>query len=298
MTRKDRITQIAIGSILVALIVMAIKYWAYHVTSSVALYSDALESIVNVITAFIALYAVRVSARPADEDHPFGHHKAEYFSAVVEGALIIVAALLILEEAWITFRNPRVLTQPAEGIAINTVAAVLNAVWSFLLVRLGRRWRSPALIADGKHLLTDVLTTVGVLVGLSLVLLTGWIVLDPLLAALVAVNILWQGWRLLSESVDGLMDKAVSSEIERDIRAVISQNAGGAMEVHDLRTRAAGQAIFVEFHMVVPASMTVAESHSICDKVEDALRAAIEGVRIVIHVEPEEKAKQQGVPVL
>ena len=183
-------------------------------------------------------------------------------------------------------------------MAINAVSTMLNAGWCLVLIRLGRQWRSPALVADGWHLYTDVITSVGVLVGLGLVVLTGWAVLDPVMGAVVAANILWAGWKVVRESVDGLMDKAASTELETEIRAVISGHAQGAIEFHDLRTRAAGQAIFIEFHMVVPAAMSVADSHEICDRVEEALRREIAGARIVIHVEPEEKAKNEGVAVL
>ena len=298
MAQHRQISRVAIGSIVIALLVMAIKYWAYLLTGSVALLSDALESIVNVITAVIAFWAVSISAKPADSDHPFGHHKAEYFSAVLEGVLIVVAALLILHEAYSALREPRLMEQPLTGMAINFGAALINSGWALFLIRVGRRWRSPALAADGRHLLADVVTSVSVLVGLGLVIVTGWIILDAVLAAGVAAHILFQGWRVVRDSIDGLMDRAVSSELESDIRTVISESAAGALEVHDLKTRSAGQAIFAEFHMVVPASMTVAESHDICDRVEDALRTKIQGLRVLIHVEPEEKAKQQGVPVL
>lgn len=298
MTRQKRIVYVAISSIAVAVSVMAIKYAAYLVTGSVALYSDALESIVNVVTATVALIAIRIGARPADSDHPFGHHKAEYFSAVLEGVLIVLAAGLIINEAYRAFLHPRSLAAPLEGMAINGLATVLNAGWSLFLIRLGSRWRSPALAADGWHLASDVITSVGVLVGLGLAVATGWMVLDPLMAVIVALNILWTGWRVVRGSVDGLMDRAVAEELEKEIRAVISANAGGAMEVHDLKTRAAGQVIFIEFHMVVPAAMSVAAAHAICDRVEDALRRQIEGSRVVIHVEPEDKAKQEGVIVI
>lgn len=277
---------------------MGIKYAAYYVTGSIALLSDALESIVNVVAAIAVLIALKIGAKPADADHPFGHHKAEYFSAVLEGVLIVLAAILILREVYFAFLEPRELSTPLEGMVINGLATVINASWSFLLVKLGRKWRSPALVADGAHLYTDVVTSIGVLVGLGLVVATGWTILDPAIAAIVAVNILWTGWKVVRESVDGLMDRAASADLENDIKAVISAHAEGAIEVHDLRTRAAGQAIFIEFHMVVPAAMSVAESHEICDRVEDALHGEIEGSRVVIHVEPEEKAKQQGVPVL
>jgi cation diffusion facilitator family transporter len=296
--RKDKILYFAIGSIVVAILVMGIKYAAYYVTGSVALFSDALESIVNVVAAIAVLIALRIGAKPADADHPFGHHKAEYFSAVLEGVLIVLAALLILREVYFAVLDPHELSTPLEGMLINGVATIINAVWSALLIKLGRTWRSPALVADGAHLYTDVVTSVGVLVGLGLVVATGWTILDSVIAAIVAANILWTGWKVVRESVDGLMDRAASAELEDDIKAVISAHAKGAIEVHDLRTRAAGQAIFIEFHMVVPAAMSVAESHQICDRVEDALHAEIDGSRVVIHVEPEEEAKQQGVPVL
>jgi cation diffusion facilitator family transporter len=296
--RKDKILYFAIGSIVVAILVMGIKYAAYYVTGSVALFSDALESIVNVVAAIAVLIALRIGAKPADADHPFGHHKAEYFSAVLEGVLIVLAALLILREVYFAVLDPHELSTPLEGMLINGVATIINAVWSALLIKLGRIWRSPALVADGAHLYTDVVTSVGVLVGLGLVVATGWTILDSVIAAIVAANILWTGWKVVRESVDGLMDRAASAELEDDIKAVISAHAKGAIEVHDLRTRAAGQAIFIEFHMVVPAAMSVAESHQICDRVEDALHAEIDGSRVVIHVEPEEEAKQQGVPVL
>jgi cation diffusion facilitator family transporter len=291
-------TMIAAVSIAVAIAVMGIKYVAYLQTGSVALYSDALESIVNVVTAVVALVTIRISARPADRVHQFGHHKAEYFSAVLEGALIIVAALAILHEAWGAFLKPRTLTEPALGIAISTGASALNAAWAGLLIVWGRRHRSPALIADGWHLITDVATSVGVIVGLGLVILTGWTVLDPLLAAAVALNILVTGWRLTRESVSGLMDEAVDSEAGKRIRELIAKHAEGALEVHDLRTRSAGRATFIEFHLVVPGEMTVADAHSICDRLEDALREEVDGAEVLIHVEPEGEARHRGVLVL
>src|SRR5262245_51337488 len=242
----DRLRLAAIASIAVAALVLALKYLAYWVTGSVALYSDALESIVNLITALIALYAVHVSAQPADRRHQFGHHKAEYFSAVIEGVLIVVAALLILHEAYDAFVHPRALSQPLRGLAINGLATTINGVWSGFLLTWGRHQRSPALVGDGWHLLTDVVTSLGVILGLLLATLTGWQVLDPVLAALVAGNILWAGWRLVSHSVSGLMDEAVTAEVARHIRKVISDNAQGAIEAHDVKTRTAGRVTFIE----------------------------------------------------
>jgi cation diffusion facilitator family transporter len=294
MPQTSRLSRIAYVSIAVALLVVTIKYLAYLRTGSVALYSDALESIVNVITAVAALIAVRIGSQPADRDHQFGHHKAEYFSAVLESALIIVAALLILNEAVNALRNPRPLRQPFEGIAINAVATAINGGWSWFLITRGRLWRSPALVADGWHLFSDVATSLGVLVGLLLAAVTGLAFLDPLLAAAVALHILWIGWRLMRGSASGLMDEAVAQDVAAEIRRVIADNAVGALQMHDLRTRIAGPATFIEFHLVVPGSMTVAASHEICDRIEAALEQTIDGAEVVIHVEPESEAKARG----
>ncbi len=295
---RQRMQRMALISIAVAFIVMGLKYAAYHVTGSVALYSDALESIVNVITAFVAWYAITLSFKPEDSDHPFGHHKAEYFSAVVEGVLIVVAALLIAHQAWNAWMTPPVFEQTNTGLAVNAVATVINAVWAALLMRAGRAYKSPALLADGKHIWTDVLTSVGVLIGLSLAIGTGQLWLDPIMALLVALNILWQGWLVINFSVQGLMDHAVEPQEEARIRAVISDNADGAIEVHDLKTRAAARATFIEFHLVVPENMTVKQAHDICDRIEDAVNASVPHSRVTIHVEPEGEAKHSGVLVL
>jgi len=264
----------------------------------VALYSDAVESIVNVAASIAALVAIRYSAMPADANHPYGHEKAEYFSVVIEGALIIVAAFLIFHEAYGAFFAPRMLDAPVEGLALNGAATVLNGLWCAVLIGVGRRRRSPALVADGKHLLTDVFSSLGVLAGLVLALATGIAILDPILAGLVALNILWSGWQLVRESVGGLMDEAVPADTLDSIRDVISANAVGALEAHDVRTRHAGRRTFIDFHLVVPGDMTVQQAHEICDRIEQALRAEVVDTLVTIHVEPEEKAKLQGVVVL
>lgn len=286
-----QIQMFAAGSIVVAVAVMGIKYLAYLKTGSVALYSDALESIVNLLTAVAALAAIRVGLRPPDADHPFGHHKAEYLSAVLEGALIIVAAVMIIREAVDAFQTPRTLTEPALGLAINGVATALNAGWALLLVNRGRSWGSMALVADGKHILADVVTSVGVFVGLVLATLTGWQILDPLLAIAVALNILWTGYGLARESMSGLLDERATPEIEARIRSAIAANGAGALEAHDIRTRHAGRMTFIEFHLVVPGDMTVAAAHEICDRLEDAIEAELVDADVIIHVEPDEKAK-------
>ena len=288
---KQKVARLAFWSIVVAFVVLGLKTFAWWITGSVALYSDALESIVNVVTAIAALWAIQVSHRPADRDHQHGHHKAEYFAAVLEGAMIIVAALLIMSQVFRTLSNPSPLEQPWEGLAVNGFAAVLNAIWAFVLIRQGRSAKSPALEADGHHLMTDVMTSGGVIAGLILAVLTGWTILDPLLAALVAINILIQGWKIMGESLSGLMDKAVSTEEHIQIRDIISNHSRGAIEVHDLKTRIAGRATFIEFHLIVDGDMSVRESHVICDRIEEALKAEIPSVRITIHVEPDDEAK-------
>ena len=296
--RQSSAARLAAGSVAVAVAVLALKAMAWWVTGSVALYADALESIVNVAAALAALVAVRLSALPADANHPYGHSKAEYFSAVLEGALIIVAALLILHEAWGAFQAPRAPEQAGIGLAVAAVASGINAAWALFLGRRGKALRSPALMADARHLWADVVTSAGVLVGVGLVTLTGLLWLDPLLAALTAVNIIFSGWRLLRESVGGLMDEAVPPATMERIRGIVAEQASGAIEAHDLRSRHAGRHTFLEFHLVVPGDMRVSESHEICDRIEAALKAELEDAIITIHVEPEAKAKQQGVPVL
>jgi cation diffusion facilitator family transporter len=238
-----------------------------------------------------AFWAIKVSHKPADLDHQHGHHKAEYFSAVLEGVLIIVAALLILFEVWRSWGVPMNADEPWLGLGINGVAAVINAFWATMLIRVGRAERSPAMVADGHHIMTDVVTSAGVLVGLVGAIATGWTILDPVLAVIVALNILWQGWHVMSSSMNGLMDRAVELEEHMRIRDIISANSKGAIEVHDLKTRIAGRATFIEFHLVVDADMSVGESHVICDRIEDALKEEIPSVRVIIHVEPDDEAK-------
>ncbi len=290
--------RIAWGSILVGVLVLGLKLVAWWITGSVALFSDALESIINVAAAVAALVALQVSRQPADPDHPYGHHKAEYFSAVVEGVLIVVAAFTILSEAWQALAEPLPLDTPVEGLALNGVATLLNAGWAAVLIRYGRRWRSPALVADGRHLVSDVVTSVGVLGGVVAAAAFRWPLLDPILAALVAVNVLWTGWRLVRESVGGLMDAAPAAEVMDTIRRIVSERAAGAIEVHGLRSRHAGPVTFVEFHLVVPGDMSVAEAHAICDRIEAALEDELTETHVSIHVEPDTERQQTGVPVL
>ncbi|MGG7519066.1 cation diffusion facilitator family transporter [Allorhizobium undicola] len=299
MSDQDPIVRkLAFWGIPLSVGVLLLKLLAWWVTGSVALLSDGLESTVNVVAALIAYFVIRYAQKPADEDHPYGHHKAEYISAVLEGVLIVIAALLIIKEAVPALQSPQPLEAPVLGLAINFGAGVVNLVWAQLLIREGRKHRSPALTADGQHIMSDVVTSIGVLAGLVLVVLTGYAILDPLLAILVACNIIYQGWKVISHSVAGLMDKAVEPEEEEAIKQAISENAMGSIGVHYLRTRRAGAATFVGFDLVVPSAMPVGQAHEICDRLEAAIKKAQPGARVTIHVEPEsEKAHGVGVKV-
>ncbi|MEA3110923.1 MAG: hypothetical protein QOG58_722, partial [Caballeronia sp.] len=245
-----------------------------------------MESTVNVAASLIAWGALRFAARPADANHPYGHDKAEFFAAVIEGVLIVVAALQIFDEAWQGWLHPHPLQVPFRGIALNAVATVINAVWSAALLAAGRRLRSPALKADGRHLLADVVTSIGIVIGVALVIVTGLDVLDPLLAAATGVYVLWSGVGMIRSSVSGLMDSAPEPAVVQRITELVANSAAGAIEAHDLRTRHAGRLTFLEFHLVVPGSMTVADAHTICDRIEDTLKAEMGHLMITIHVEP------------
>lgn len=282
-----------------ACIVLGLKWWAYDLTGSVALYSDALESVINIVTALTTLVAVRFAALPADSGHPYGHTKVEYLSAVLVGVFIVIAALGILLAAVPNLLNPKALSWDFIGLSINVLAGIINGIWALYLLRVGRKARSPALNADAKHILSDVLTSVGVVFGVALASLTGWALLDPLLALLVALHVLYSGWQVLRESVGGLMDASIPHETEQLLRHILSEHAVGALEIHDLRTRTSGKVTFAEFHLVVPGHMTVHEAHAICDRLEDAIHDKVEPhMHVTIHIEPQDEAKQSGVLVL
>ena len=295
---SNRALPLAFGSVGVALAVLALKASAWWLTGSVALLADALESVVNLATALAALAAVHYAAKPADANHPYGHAKVEYFSAVLEGALILLAAAMILYEAWGAFLSPRAPEASTLGLAIAVAATAGNAGWAWYLGARGRRLRSPALQADAAHLWSDVLSSTAVVAGVGLVFATGILWLDPALAAMTAVNIIVSGFRLIRSSIGGLMDEAVAPALLARIRQIVATQADGAIEAHDLRTRHSGRHTFVEFHLVVPGDMSVRDAHAICDRIEAALKVELEPAVITIHVEPEGKAKAQGVPVL
>jgi cation diffusion facilitator family transporter len=294
----DRVNRVAVGTIVVGICVLAMKAAAWWLTGSAALYSDAAESVVNVVASVVAFAALRYAARPADKNHPYGHDKAEFFAAVIEGVLIILAAISIVQHAWTHWNEPAPLEAPWVGLGLNVAATIINGAWAVLLGRTGVRHRSAALQADARHLWADVVTSVGVVTGVLFVLATGIAWLDPAVAIGVALHVLWSGLGVVRASVGGLMDEAPAESVMRRIRDIVKHQAAGAIEAHDLRTRQTGRLTFLEFHLVVPGDMRVAEAHDICDRVEAALKAEVEGLVITIHVEPEGKAKHRGVLVL
>jgi len=297
MTNTRYVSRLAFYSIIVAFAVMGIKFVAWWLTGSVALYSDALESIINVIAATIAWIAIRISHKPADRNHQYGHQKAEYFSAVIEGVLVVLAALMIFYSAYLALVSDHKIVQPALGMMISAGAAAINGYWAWLLISTGRTEKSPALTADGKHIMTDVVTSAGVLLGLALMMLTGWIILDAIMAVIVGANVLREGWRVISSSIGGLMDAALDADEAELIQKTILANATGAIEVHDIKTRVSGPASFVEFHLVVDGSMSVQAAHEICDRIESQITSAVSGARTTIHVEPDDKRKHGGLRV-
>jgi len=294
----DKLARVACGTIGIGLVVLGLKTAAWALTGGAALYSDALESVVNVAASVVALIALHMAAKPADANHTYGHDKAEFFAAVIEGALILAAAGSILGHAWVTWQDTPALNQPWIGIGLNLGATVINGLWATVLLRTGQRHRSAALTADARHLNADVVSSLGVVVGIVLVVQTGLRWLDPAVAVGVALHVLWSGFKVLRDSVGGLMDEAPAEIIVERIRTLVGQHADGAIEAHDLRTRHAGRLTYLEFHLVVPGEMRVAEAHAICDRIEGALKEEVEGLVVTIHVEPEVKAKHQGILVL
>jgi cation diffusion facilitator family transporter len=283
----SRAEVLAIASFFTALLVMGIKFAAWAMTGSVALFSDAVETIVNVIAAAIAFGSLRYSRKPADDTHPYGHHKVEYISAVIEGVLILLAAGFILHAAGKSLlAGPAMPELGAAAWAVVALGVAINLVLAFFLVREGRKARSPALEADGIHVWSDALSSLGVMAGLAIALATGLEWLDPLLAGLVAINILWQGWKLVSSSINGLMDHSADPATLAAIEQAIARSAVGAAGVHDLKTRVAARATFIDMHLTVDPAMHVATAHEICDRIESAVDHVVPKARITIHIEP------------
>lgn len=276
----------ALVSIATALVVIALKLIAWRVTGSVGLASDAAESVVNLVAATVAFIALRIAARSPDAGHNFGHLKVEYISAIVEGVMIAAAATVIVASAVDRLLHPRELEHIGIGLGISVLASLINATVAMTLLRVGRRHRSLALEADGKHLMTDVWTTAGVVVGVGLVQLTGWLPLDPLIAIAVAVNILVVGAKLVRRSTAGLMDSALPGRELARIEAALVPFCTDGVRIHDLRTRASGRLRFVQLHLLVPGDWSVQRGHDLTEQVEDALHDAVEDAVPVVHLEP------------
>ena len=278
----------AVLSILASLLTIGLKLGAYWVTGSVGLFSDAAESVVNLVAAVTALWALTVAARPPDEEHAFGHSKAEYFSSGLESALILIAAVWIGVTAWGRLVDPQPLQNVGLGLSMTLVAAALNGGVALIILQAGRSLRSITLRADAHHLLTDVWTSLGVVVGIVTVHLTGWLVLDPLIALLVATNIVWTGVRLLRDTAQGLLDRALPPEDQKEICNVLSRYEQRGIRFHALRTRAAGQRRFISMHVLVPGSWTVQRGHDLSEKIERDLAAVLPQSTFFIHIEPSE----------
>ncbi len=290
--RSSATVRAAALSVLVAILVLLFKGAAWILTGSVALYSDAMESVVNVVAATAVWAALRYASRKPDENHPYGHAKVEYLSAVLEGVLIVLAAVAILREAVPRFVLPKPADLTGMAVAASFVASGLNAALAWFLVRSGRLHRSPALVADGRHVFSDVVTSLGVLIGIGVAWATGFWILDPILAGLVALYVVWLGWKLIRGSVGGLMDEGLDPGALDGLRKRLESSMEGAIEIHDLRTRRAGWSTFVEFHLIVPAGMSVEDAHRICDRLEAAVEREVPGAEAAIHVEPEGEAGQ------
>lgn len=275
-------------SIAAALATIALKTGAWWITDSVGLLADAAESIVNLIAAVAALIALRVAGRDADDDHHFGHSKAEYFSAAIEGGMIFLAAAFIIWQAVTRLLDPRGIESAGIGLGISVFASLINGAVAFVLIRAGRKHRSVTLRADGEHLLTDVWTSVGVLVGVVLVVVTGLDWLDPVVALLVGANILWTGWRLMDESGNALLDASLTPVENADLADTIASLCTDDITVHGLRTRVAGHISFAEFHVLVPGAWPVRRAHDAVEDMEQAIAAKHPDLQVSTHIEPRE----------
>lgn len=279
-------------SIAAAILTISLKAGAAWLTGSVGLLSDAAESVVNLVAAIVALIALKVAIRPPDDDHPFGHSKAEYFSAAVEGVMIFVAAAFIIATSIDRIIHPKLPEQLGLGLAISVGASLINGGVALLLLKQGRKHGSATLIADGKHLMTDVVTSAAVLIGVALVAITRQPMLDPIVALLAGANILWTGFSLIRGSVAGLMDIALPADTSRKLFKVLDRfREPGKIQFHAVRTRQAGNRQFMEFHMLVPGAWSVQRGHDLVEDVIDALIAEVPEVRVSAHLEPIEDPK-------
>ena len=299
---RSSLTRFAWLSIAAALTTMALKTVAYQLTGSVGLLSDAVESLVNLAGALMALSMLTIAARPADEEHAHGHSKAEYFSSGVEGTLILIAAAAIAYAAVQRLIHPRELERLGAGLAVSVGASLVNLGVALVLLKAAKKNRSITLEANAHHLLTDVWTSVGVLAGVGAVALTGWQRLDPIVAIGVAVNIVWTGFRIVRESVIGLMDAAIPVEDQEAIHQALKAFVAQGAQYHAMRTRRSGARQFVSLHVLVPGDWTVKRGHDLVEEIEGAICGAVANADVVVHLEPLEDPKSwedaglSGVP--
>jgi len=274
-------------SVAAAIATITLKTLAWWLTGSVGLLSDALESLINLAAALLALSMLRLAASPPDDEYPYGMSKAEYLSAGIEGALIVVAAGGIVWTSIPRLIEPQPLDMPFTGLALTVVASAINLAVATVLLRAGRAHHSITLEADGRHLLTDVWTSAGVIVGVTLVVVTGWLHLDPLVALAVSVHILWTGFGLVRRSVRGLLDSAISTEDQKEVTKLFTEYARRyGVAFHALRTRQAGARRFVSFHLLVPDAWTVSQAHQLSEEIESRMRSMIPNAAVFTHIEP------------
>lgn len=280
----ERYAWLSVGA---ALATIGLKTWAWQVTGSVGLLSDALESLVNLAAALLALSMLRLAASPPDAAHPYGRYKAEYFASGIEGALIVLAAASIAFSALPRLAAPQPIEAPWLGIGISLVASAVNLGCGLLLIAVGKRMHSIALEADGHHLMSDVWTSAGVVVGVALVALTGWLILDPLIAIAVAVHIVWTGFRLMRRSFSGLMDAAIPEAEMAEIEKIFAEyRPRYGVEFHALLTRQAGARRFISFHLLVPDAWPVDRAHQLSEEVEERIRSLVPNAITLSHIEP------------
>lgn len=282
------LTRYAWLSIAAAVLTILLKFSAYYVTGSVGLLSDALESLVNLAAAIVALIALNLAVHPPTDEFTFGYSKVEYFASGFEGGMILLAAAAILFTAIPRLIQPVPLEQLGLGLVLSTIASLINLGVALVLLRAGRKYRSITLEADAKHLMTDVWTTAGVLIGIALVWITGVERLDPIVAILVALNILYTGYRLLRRSARGLLDTALSEEELHSVRSILDSYQSDGVKYHALRTRQAAARSFIAVHLLVPGSWTIEEGHRVAEEIENQVREAVPNTNIVTHIEPEE----------
>ncbi len=285
-TERQSLTRFAWLSICAAVVTIGLKLVAYRLTGSVGLLSDAIESVVNLVGGVMALAMLTIAARPADQDHPFGHSKAEYFSSGVEGSLILLAAVSIGYAAVGRLINPKPLEQVGFGLAVSVLASLINLTVALLLLRVGRKRNSITLEANAQHLLTDVWTSAGVVLGVAAVAFTGWQRLDPIVALAVAANIVWTGIGIVRRSTAGLMDSAISAEDLAAVQRVLHVHEETGLRFHQLQTRQAGARRFVSLHVEVPDAWTVERGHQTAGRIASEIREALPDAVVTTHVEP------------